>query len=72
MDELREKAESFDSLWEKVDRYGVSSTLDAHITKLNDSLVEGKKCWKKGSKDAVEVCSAFEAGPKVLQHKKDD
>lgn len=72
MVELRVKVGLSNYLQEEVDRYDSPSTLSVQITRLKVSLVEGEKRWKKASRDAAQVCHAFEAGRKVLQQKKDD
>lgn len=70
--ELPVKVVSIDSLWEKVDRYSLSSTLTAQVTRSKISLAEGEERWKKVSKEVIESCRAFKADRKVLCRKKDD
>ncbi|CAI8594338.1 unnamed protein product [Vicia faba] len=61
-----------DELKEKLDWYGLPSTLGAQIMRLKAYLDKREKCWNKASKDATQVCRAFEADQKDLQQKKDD
>lgn len=68
--EPRTKAWLANSLQEKVDRYNFPPALGAHISKLEASLVERGKCWKKVFEDGAEVCFKFEVGNKALQKKK--